>query len=276
MSPGGESVSRAGVGGLSSRSRTAQPARPAVRPTTSSPPTHISLARRRAAGVAPTAAENPVAAKVLPGESSSRASFSSIRASAMSRSRSPFPFRRHRRRSARTVAGVPSGSTPQHLIDLGDEAGPGGRRASAGWLGGGLRHPGSVAPSCAPGSVGILTVEDRAVLAGVGDVVARAGQPLECLSWVRRDEIEARSLRERPPADNSPLAPWWTPLRRRLSGDVGHGRLWLWGRARDSVLPSDVIQDALDQRGLLPPGQDLQSPLPDDERLSRPAFKLDR
>jgi len=34
-------------------------------------------------------------------------------------------------------------------------------------------------PTCAPGLVGVLPVEDGAVLFGVGDVVAHAGQPLE-------------------------------------------------------------------------------------------------
>jgi len=65
------------------------------------------------------------------------------------------------------------------LVDLGDEAGPGGRTTSAGWLGGALQHLGRVPPTCAPGSVGVLPIEDGAVLSGVGDVVAHAGQPLE-------------------------------------------------------------------------------------------------
>jgi hypothetical protein len=66
-----------------------------------------------------------------------------------------------------------------YLVDLGDEASPGGRTASAGWLGGVLRQLGLVPPTGSPDSVGVLAVQDGAVLSGVREVVAHAGQPLE-------------------------------------------------------------------------------------------------
>jgi len=68
----------------------------------------------------------------------------------------------------------------------------------------------------------------------------------ERIARVSRDETEARDLREGRPADNSPLARRWTQVRSRLSGDVGHGGLGAWGRARDPVAFADVVEDARD------------------------------
>jgi hypothetical protein len=50
---------------------------------------------------------------------------------------------------------------------------------SAGWLGGRLLKLGLAPLTCAADAVGVLAVEDGAVLSGVGDVVAHSDQPLE-------------------------------------------------------------------------------------------------
>jgi hypothetical protein len=83
--------------------------------------------------------------------------------------------------AARVISGFPRAQTDRDflLVDLGDEAYPGGGAGSAGRLGGGFLRLGLVSLTIAPDPVGVLTAENGAVLSGVRDVVAPPGQPFE-------------------------------------------------------------------------------------------------
>jgi len=110
------------------------------------------------------------------------------------------------------------------LVDLGDEACPAGGTASARWLGGGLLRPAPLPSTQAPDAVGIVAVEDRAVLAWVRDVVAHAGEPLEGVEGL---EVPAQGRVHAGAVEHGPVVVEVHELLQRqgVADEVGDGVL---------------------------------------------------